>query len=179
MDLTQRSWLGCCALVTVAVAVVGLGTQMPPPLPEAPLPEAKTDQATLTPLQGEFETFRESLVRWIDDGDAVSRARSLSSAAVLRRMLVEQGDTQGLPARSTGTMVASLRAGLQALSIQDRLIELAEQDVRRNETPASVARLVKAHQVREEIVTKMIEPAVRLVDSAISASPPLLRARAE
>ena len=68
-------------------------------------------------------------------------------------------------------MLASLRAGLQALSIQDRLVRLAEQEVRRAESPEAVARLIKANQAREEIIRKMIKPAIALVDGAIATLP--------
>lgn len=167
MGMARQSWLGCSILAGAALSIWAFSAQ---PTPSGF--SASTDITNTTPLQTELRSLERSLDAWVNGQDTMARARSLASTAEMRRLLDEDYRwANPHAARSNHSMLSSLQAGLQALSIQDRLIALAEQQVRRTEAPEAVARLIKANQRREEIIAIMIAPAVALMDQSLRSLP--------
>jgi len=124
-----------------------------------------------------MQTLDGTLARWIDDQDSIARGHSLESIDALQQAAWDSAESDdGDQSNALVPMIASLKAGMQALTIQDRLILLAEQEVRRAQNAASVDRLFRANERREEIIMMMIQPAVVLLRSQIDYMPGIIAA---
>ncbi len=169
---TRKAWVSSSIVAGTMLALWVSFSQLPT-LPNL----GSTDIAKASPLQIELQILGNRLSRWIDDQDPVARGHSLDSIDALYQVAFDELDRDGLDRPGEAQlstvlpMIASLKAGMQALTIQDRLILLAEEEVRRAQSPASVDRLFRANERREEIIIMMIQPAVSLLETQISRAP--------
>lgn len=164
----RKAWVSS-SIVTGTILALWVSFSQLPTLPY----HGPTDIAKASPLQIELQILGNRLTRWIDEQDPIARGHSLDSIDVLYQVAFDELDHSG-EARLSAVlpMIASLKAGMQALTIQDRLILLAEEEVRRAQSPASVDRLFRANERREEIIIMMIQPAISLLETQIARVPP-------
>lgn len=171
MTKSRNAWVGSSVVATAAVTLWVTIAQFSTAQDGSPTNNAAS------PLQIEMQSLDATLTRWIDDKDPIARGDSLDNIDAL-----QQAAWDGLKHDSSDqsdallSMIASLKAGMQALTIQDRLILLAEQEVRRAQNAASVDRLFQANERREEIILIMIQPAVQLLRAQIDYLPGILEA---
>ncbi|MEO1248328.1 MAG: hypothetical protein AAFW76_00680 [Pseudomonadota bacterium] len=164
---TRKAWVSSSIVAGTALALWVSFSQLPtlPYLGPTDIPKA-------SPLQIELQILDNRLTRWIDDQDPVARGHSLESIESLYQVAFDELDHFGETRLSAVLpMIASLKAGMHALTIQDRLILLAEEEVRRAQSPASVDRLFRANERREEIILMMIQPAISLLETRIARGP--------
>ncbi|MEM8914727.1 MAG: hypothetical protein AAGC83_02760 [Pseudomonadota bacterium] len=169
MATTRQAWLGCSILACIALTGGAISFPSVSVAPETPV-----SVTTAKPIEAEMNILGGHLDRWIDDRDPVASRQAVELTSEIGRLLREDVVFREPAARKTTlSAVVSLQYGLRALTIQDRLILLAEQEVDRAQSPAAVGRLFRAHERREEIIALMVLPAVDLLETSavITESP--------